>query len=87
MGIKERKLLFSLLISSVSRDISLLPTLMSSVVETSHIKYSTLCLKKDRPALRGLCERSTEPWGVFGWRFSYLVIYVDKMNFNIHMSS
>ncbi len=67
---------------------------MSSVVETSLLIYYIFIKipissssKKARPALRGLRERSTELWDVYDLRFRYLVIYVDNLDFYIHMSS
>ena len=67
---------------------------MSSVVETSLLIYfifikitHSSSSKKARPALRGLRERYTELWDVYDLRFRYLVIYVDNLDFYIHMSS
>ena len=79
-------------ISSLSRDLLIIPTV--ELVGTSLLIYfifikitHSSSSKKARPALRGLRERSTELWDVYDLRFSYLVIYVDNLDFYIHMSS
>ena len=60
---------------------------MSSVVETSLLIYFIFIKNHIISPPRTLRERSTELWDVYDLRFRYIVIYVDNLDFYIHMSS